>query len=75
MLDLIVTIGGIVYGAVLVSVVFFRNRFTEALRIDALILPRPTESTRALNLVIGLVLIAYNGYSLIAWRVSTAALT
>ncbi len=66
MLDLIVTTGGIVYGAVLVSVVFFRNRFTEALRIDALIMPKPTESTRALNLVIGLVLIAYNGYSLIA---------
>ncbi|MBI5908708.1 MAG: hypothetical protein HY848_01940 [Betaproteobacteria bacterium] len=66
MLDLIVTIGGIVYGAVLVSVVIFHNRFTEALRIDALLVPKPTDTTRPLNLVIGLVLIAYNGYSLFA---------
>jgi len=66
MLDLIVTTGGIVYGVVLVSVVFFRNGFTEALRIDALLVPKPTDTTRPLNLVIGLVLIAYNGYSLFA---------
>lgn len=66
MLDLIVTTGGIVYGVVLVSVVFFRNGFTEALRIDALLAPKPTDTTRPLNLVIGLVLIAYNGYSLFA---------
>ena len=66
MLDLIVTAGGIAYGAVLVSAVFFRNRFTEALRIDALLVPKPTDSTLPLNLVVGLVLIAYNGYSLFA---------
>ena len=66
MLNLIVTAGGIVYGVVLVSAVFFRNNFTEALRIDALFMPKPTEATRPLNLVIGLALIAYNGYSLIA---------
>ena len=64
MLDLIVTLGGIVYGMVLVSVVFFRNRFTEALRIDALIVPKPTDATRMVNPVIGLLLIAYNGYAL-----------
>ncbi len=64
MLDLIVTLGGIVYGAVLVSVVFFRNRFTEALRIDALIMPKPTDATRMINLGIGLLLAAYNAYSL-----------
>lgn len=65
MLDLIVTIGGIVYGAVLVSVVFFRNRFTEALRIDALIVPKVTDATRVLNPIIGLLLIGYNAYSLL----------
>jgi hypothetical protein len=64
MLDLIVTTGGIVYGVVLVSAVFFRNALTEALRIDALLVPKPTDTTRPLNLVIGLVLIAYNSYSL-----------
>ena len=65
MLDLIVTIGGIVYGVVLVSVVFFRNSVTEALRIDALIMPKPTDATRVLNPVIGLLLIGYNAYSLL----------
>ena len=65
MFDLIVTTGGIVYGAVLVSVVLFRNRFTEALRIDALMVPRPTDATRVLNPIIGLMLIGYNTYSLI----------
>jgi hypothetical protein len=65
MLDLIVTVGGIVYGAVLVSVMFFRNRVTEALRIDALMVPKPTEATRMLNPVIGLLLIGYDIYSLL----------
>ena len=64
MLDLIVTTGGIVYGVVLVSAAFFRNGFTEALRIDALLVPKPTDTTRPLNLAVGLVLIAYNTYSL-----------
>jgi len=66
MLDLIVTVGGMVYGAVLVSVAFFRNRYTEALRIDALMLPKPTDATRMLNPVIGLLLIGYEAYSLLA---------
>ena len=65
-LNLIVAVGGIAYGAVLVSVVLFRNRFTEALRIDALMLPKPTEATRVLNPIIGLLLIGYNAYSLLA---------
>jgi hypothetical protein len=65
MLDLVVTIGGIGYGIVLVCVMFLRNRVTEALRIDALIVPKTTDATRTLNLVIGLLLIGYNGYSLI----------
>jgi len=64
-LDFAVTIGGIAYGTVLVGVMFFRNKFTEAARIDALIVPKTTDATRTLNLVIGLLLIGYNGYSLI----------
>ena len=64
-LELIVTVGGIAYGAVLVSVVIFRNRLTEALRIDALIVPKPTDATRLLNPIIGLMLIGYNAYSLL----------
>ena len=60
-----VTAGGIAYGAVLVSVAIFRNRFTEAFRIDALMVPKPTEATRMINPVLGALLIAYMGYSLI----------
>jgi len=63
-LDLIVTLGGIAYGAALLSIVFFRNRFTEALRLDALIMPNPTDATRMLNPGIGLLLMAYNAYVL-----------
>jgi Na+-transporting NADH:ubiquinone oxidoreductase subunit NqrD len=65
LLDAIVTLGGILYGAVLVSVAFFRNRFTEAVRIDALIVPKPTDATRMLNPGIGLLLVAYSTYSLL----------
>ena len=53
-----------IYGAVLVSIALVRNRYTEALRIDALMLPRLTESTRMINPVIGTLLIAYNSHSL-----------
>ena len=53
------------YGLVLTAVPFVRNRFTEALRIDALLMPRPTEATRLLNLAAGLLLAGYNGYSLL----------
>ena len=65
MMDLIVTVGGIVYGVMLVSVMFVRNRVTESLRIDALMVPKPTEATRMLNPVIGLLLIGYDVYSLL----------
>jgi len=64
MLDMIITVGGIAYGTLLVSVVFFRNRVTEAMRIDALMLPKLTDATRMINPVIGMLLIAYNAHSL-----------
>jgi hypothetical protein len=64
MLDMIVTVGGIAYGTLLVSVVFFRNRVTEAMRIDALMLPKLSDATRMINPVIGMLLIAYNAHSL-----------
>ncbi len=64
-LDEVVTVGGIIYGLVLTVVPFVRNRFTEAMRIDALLTPRPTEATRLLNLVAGLLLVGYSGYSLL----------
>jgi Na+-transporting NADH:ubiquinone oxidoreductase subunit NqrD len=65
LMDLMVTLGGIAYGAVLVCAAFCRNRFTEALRIDALIVPEPNEATRRINPGIGLLLLAYYAYSLL----------
>jgi hypothetical protein len=49
----------------LVCAALFRNRFTEALRLDALIVPEPNDATRMINPSIGLLLLAYNGYSLL----------
>lgn len=65
MLDLAVTLGGVGYGAALVAVAFIRNRLTEALRIDALIVPAPTEATRLINALVGLLLLGYNAHTLL----------
>jgi hypothetical protein len=63
--DFIVSAGGIAYGIVLVAVAFTRHRFAETLRIDALMVPRPSETTRLLNPVIGLALIGYQAWLLV----------
>lgn len=64
-LDSILTYVGIVYGFVLIMVFFVRNAATEAFRIDALITPNPSDSTRSLNLIAGLLVAGYSIYSLI----------
>jgi hypothetical protein len=64
-MDLIVTIGGILYGLLLIAATFVRNRFTETIRIDALFLPTPTDVSRILNLAVGLLLVGYNVYSVL----------
>lgn len=65
-LDTIVTVGGIIYGCVLILATFVRHKVTEAMRIDALFIPQPTDSTRPLNLVIGLLVAGYSIYTLSA---------
>lgn len=65
-IDLVVTITGIAYGAVLIWAFFVSNAFTEAMRIDALLFPRPTASTRSLNLVTGIVVAGYCIHSLLS---------
>jgi hypothetical protein len=59
MTDLVISLGGLLYGLLLVAATFSRRQALEALRIDALVLPNPGEATRALNLVCGAALIAY----------------
>lgn len=65
-LDTIVTAIGIIYGGMLILAAFYRSRITEAFRIDALLLSKPSESTRPLNLVAGLLAAGYSIYLLIA---------
>jgi hypothetical protein len=64
-MNLIVTILGICYGITLILAAFIRNKITEAMRIDALFMPRPTDSTRPLNLIIGILVAGYSIYSLL----------
>ena len=65
-LDTILTLVGIIYGALLIFSTFVKNRFTEAMRIDALFMPNPSEATRPLNLVIGILVAGYSIYSLLS---------
>ncbi|HBR18364.1 MAG: hypothetical protein A3G39_00890 [Deltaproteobacteria bacterium RIFCSPLOWO2_12_FULL_43_16] len=64
-LDTIVTVIGIIYGVLLVLAAFIRTKLTEAFRIDALFMPKPSEATRPLNLVIGILVAGYSIYSLL----------
>ncbi len=55
---------GIAYGLVLILAVFVRARFFESMRIDTLVMREANESTRPLNLVVGLLIAGYGVYSL-----------
>ena len=58
--------GAIAYGTALIVGTFMRTRLTEALRVDALFIPQAGEKTRPLNLVFGLLVAGYGGWSL--WK-------
>lgn len=64
-MDMIVTLLGICYGIILILAAFVRNKITEAMRIDALFMPNPSESTRPLNLIVGVLVAGYSIYSLL----------
>lgn len=63
-IDLLATVGGVVYGVLLVLVVFVKTRFTESLRIDSLIIPNSSEKTRPINLIAGVCFAGYSIYSM-----------
>jgi hypothetical protein len=65
-LNTVINVAGILYGLVLIAATFVRSRVTEAMRIDALFMPNPSESTRPLNLVFGALFAGYGIYSLAA---------
>lgn len=63
-INTVVTVVGIIYGLVLILITFARIKFIEAMRIDALVIPHPTDSTRPVNLIAGLLISGYGVYSL-----------
>ncbi len=63
-MDTIVNAGAIAYGLVLVLATFARHPLTEALRIDSLFIPQAGESSRPLNLVLGMAIAGYGAWSL-----------
>jgi len=62
--DLLINLLGCAYGVVLIAATFLRTPLTEAMRIDALFIPRYSEKTRPLNLLVGLLVAGYAAYSL-----------
>jgi len=63
-MDQIVNLGAVIYGLVLVFGMFVRTPVTEALRIDALFIPQAGDSSRPLNLLLGLLIAGYGTWSL-----------
>lgn len=62
--DIVINSIGMAYGVLLVLAAFVRGSFIEAMRIDALFIKDCTERTRPLNLIAGLLIAGYAGYSL-----------
>ena len=65
-MDTIVNVIGIIYGLILILATFSRNKIIEPMRVDALFMPQPTEKTRPVNLVVGILVAGYGIYSLVA---------
>lgn len=65
-MDFELTIAGILYGVLLIAATFVNNRVVEAFRLDAIFMRNPTPATRNINLVVGLAIIGYNVYTLVA---------
>ncbi len=65
-LDATITAIGLIYGLLLIGTYLVPTKATEAFRIDALFMPNPSEATRPLNLVAGLLFAGYSIYSLLA---------
>ena len=64
-MDTIVNILGVIYGLILILAAFVHNKALEPMRLDALVMAQPTESTRPVNLVVGLLVAGYAIYSLL----------
>ena len=65
-MEIIVNAIGIIYGVILILSAFVRNRAIDAMRVDSLFLPEPTEKTRPGNIVVGILVSGYGIYSLLS---------
>ena len=65
-MEIIVNAIGIIYGVILILSAFVRNRAIDAMRVDSLFLPEPTEKTRPVNIVVGILVSGYGIYSLLS---------
>jgi hypothetical protein len=61
----LVHLGAIVYGLLLMAVLFWRTPLTEALRIDSLFFPEAGEKTRPANFILGALIAGYGAWSLL----------
>ena len=64
-LNITLNIITLVYGTVLIFAAFKSNRITETFRLDTFFTPRPTETTRMINLPAGLLAIGYTLYTML----------
>ncbi len=64
--NIVINAIGMAYGVLLILAAFVRGSFIEAMRIDALFIKDCTEQTRRLNLIFGLLIAGYAGYSLLS---------
>ena len=64
-LNITLNIITLVYGTVLIFAAFKSNRITETFRLDTFFTPRPTETTRMINLPAGLLAIGYTIYTML----------
>ncbi len=63
--DLILTLAGIAYGILLIAATFINNRIIGAFRLDTMFMKTPPASARGINLVVGLLIIGYNVYTML----------
>ena len=64
-LNMTLNIITLVYGVILIFVAFKSNKITESFRLDTLFIPRPTQTTRMINLPAGLLAIGYTVYTML----------
>lgn len=63
--DLVLTIAGIAYGVLLIASTFVNNKVIGAFRLDTMFMRQPPPQARTINLIVGLVIIGYNVYTML----------